>query len=141
MQDSTQPEAWTSGDSYEAYVGRWSRLVAQQLLAWLAAPPHQRWLDVGCGTGALSQTILELAAPAELTGIDRSDAYVAFAQAHRADRRAHFLVGDAQALPFEAHRYDVAVSGLMMNFLPESRRMVVEMLRARRLAATVTDYD
>ena len=45
---------WARGDVYEPYVGRWSRLVALELLAWLAAPPGLDWLDVGCGTGALA---------------------------------------------------------------------------------------
>jgi 2-polyprenyl-3-methyl-5-hydroxy-6-metoxy-1,4-benzoquinol methylase len=47
-------DAWTSGDAYEPYVGRWSRLVAREFLEWLAVPPGGRWLDVGCGTGALA---------------------------------------------------------------------------------------
>ena len=43
-------DAWDSGDAYEPYVGRWSRLVAPEFLEWLAVPPGGRWLDVGCGT-------------------------------------------------------------------------------------------
>src|ERR687890_2002960 len=58
-------DAWTSGDAYEPYVGRWSRLVAREFLGWLAVPHDSRWLDVGCGTGALAETILALSAPSE----------------------------------------------------------------------------
>jgi methylase of polypeptide subunit release factors len=53
------PEVWASGDGYEAYVGRWSRLVAAGFLTWLGTPSARRWLDVGCGTGALAAAILD----------------------------------------------------------------------------------
>lgn len=36
-------------------------------------PPSARWLDVGCGTGALTETILGPANPAEVHGIDPSE--------------------------------------------------------------------
>ena len=52
---------WDSGDAYEPYVGRWSRLVAREFVKWLALPPGSRWLDVGCGTGALTQTLEQVA--------------------------------------------------------------------------------
>ena len=69
-------EAWASGDSYEPYVGRWSRLVAQEFIKWLALSEGSQWLDVGCGTGALSQTILNLANPKKVKGIDRSEGFL-----------------------------------------------------------------
>ena len=65
-------DVWASGAAYEPYVGRWSRLVAREFLEWLAVPPDSRWLDVGCGTGALSQTILEVASPSAVKLIARA---------------------------------------------------------------------
>jgi len=139
-----QAEIWTQGDSYERYVGRWSRLVAQEFLAWLAVPPGRRWLDVGCGSGALSQTILEVASPGEVKGIDRSEAYVTFAREQIGEARASFDVGDAQALPVETAAYDAVVSGLVLNFVLQPDRAVAEMARAARpggiVAAYVWDY-
>ncbi|HEU4494320.1 MAG TPA: class I SAM-dependent methyltransferase, partial [Rubrobacteraceae bacterium] len=61
-------------------MGRWSRPVAREFLGWLAVPPGGCWLDVGCGTGALVETILALSAPREVVGIDPSQAYVASAR-------------------------------------------------------------
>src|SRR3712207_5443236 len=87
---------WDSGDAYEPYVGRWSRLVAREFVKWLALPPGSRWLDVGCGTGALIQTLLEHAAPSEVVGTDPSAAYIALAGARMDDPRVHFEIGDAQ---------------------------------------------
>jgi ubiquinone/menaquinone biosynthesis C-methylase UbiE len=115
-------DAWDSGDAYEPYVGRWSRLVAPEFLGWLAAPPGGSWLDVGCGTGALVETILSLSAPSEVVGIDPSLAYVAFASDRVNDPRVTFDVGDAQALQAASATFDAVVSGLVLNFVPESGR-------------------
>src|SRR5438876_789571 len=81
-------DVWASGDAYEPYVGRWSRLVAREFLAWLGLPPDLRWLDVGSGTGALSQVILETATPREVVGVDQSAGYVAYAGERLGDPRA-----------------------------------------------------
>src|SRR5829696_6884260 len=100
--------SWDSGGAYELYVGRWSRLVARQFVGWLAVPPSSRWLDVGCGTGALAQTVLEHAAPSEVVGTDPSVAYIALARARMdGDPRVHFEIGDAQALRAAAETFDV----------------------------------
>ncbi len=127
----TRPEdVWADGATYEPYVGRWSRLVARTFLAWLNVPAGSRWLDVGCGTGALTQTILQATSPHTVKGIDRSEGYIAFAQAQTPDARAQFEVGDAQALPVETAAYDAAVSGLVLNFIPNPEQAVREMARA-----------
>lgn len=144
-QNRAQPQdVWASGDAYEQYVGRWSRLVAREFLSWLGVASGRHWLDVGCGTGALSQTILALAAPAQVKGIDRSDGYIARAQVQVQDSRASFEVGDAQALPDETARYDAAVSGLALNFIPQPDQAVSEMTRVIKsggiVAAYVWDY-
>jgi ubiquinone/menaquinone biosynthesis C-methylase UbiE len=114
--------------------------VAREFLGWLAVPPGRRWLDVGCGTGALSQTILDAAAPAQVTGVDTSEGYVAFARAHVRDARVRFRRGDAQALPAPRATSDVAVSGLMLNFVPEPARAVAEMARVTCGGGTVAAY-
>jgi SAM-dependent methyltransferase len=135
---------WASGDKYEPYIGRWSRLVAREFLNWMAIPSGSTWLDVGCGTGALSQTILQFAEPAKVRGIDRSEGFVAFAQEHIQDDRVQFEVGDAMALAVDTGTFDAAVSGLVLNFIPQPERTVAEMSRVIRTggvaAAYVWDY-
>ena len=139
-----QKETWASGVAYEPYVGRWSRPVAREFLNWLNVSAKSRWLDVGCGTGALSQTVLDSTAPGTVKGIDRSEGYVALAREQIRDERAQFEVGDAQALPVETGTYDAVVSGLVLNFVPQPQRAVAEMARAARpesvVAAYVWDY-
>jgi len=117
---------------YESYVGRWSRQVAREFLAWLDLPADADWLDVGCGTGALTQTILAVAHPASVRGIDRSPDFIEFARLHTADPRASFAVGDAQALPEPDAVADVVVSGLALNFVPQPELAVAELARVTR---------
>lgn len=132
---------WDSGDAYEPYVGRWSRLVAREFVRWLAVPPGSLWLDVGCGTGALTHTVLEQAAPSEVVGIDPSAAYIASAGARMDDDpRAHFEIGDAQALRAAAPTFEVVVSGLVVNFVPRPEPVVAEMARVTRPGGTVAAY-
>ncbi len=137
-------DTWASGDAYESYVGRWSRLVAREFLGWLSVAPASHWLDVGCGTGALSQTILQVAAPGDVKAVDRSDGYIAHARERVQDDRVHFDLGDAQALSDKAAAFDAAVSGLVLNFIPQPDRAVSEMARVVKsggvVAAFVWDY-
>ncbi|RPJ24097.1 MAG: methyltransferase domain-containing protein [Chloroflexi bacterium] len=126
----TSRDIWALGDSYEPYVGRWSRLVAREFIHGLGVAENKQWLDVGCGTGALSQTILDLANPQNVKGIDRSEGFAEFARHKINHSQAEFEVGDAQALPVESERYDVAVSGLVLNFVPQPDQMLAEMRRA-----------
>jgi SAM-dependent methyltransferase len=133
-------EAWASGDSYEPYVGRWSRLVAREFLSWLGVSEESDWLDVGCGTGALSQTILEMSNPRKIKGVDRSEAFVEFVQARVQDPRAEFEVANAQALPIETDALDAAVSGLVLNFVPHPDQMIAEMARVVRTDGIVALY-
>jgi SAM-dependent methyltransferase len=135
-------DAWNNADAYEAYVGRWSRLVAIAFLEWLAIPARKRWLDVGCGTGMLSRTILDQAAPQSVTGVDASEQYAAAARYRIASPIADFLVGDARALPVANQSFDAVVSGLMLNFVPEPGQETAlrEMTRATVSGGTIAAY-
>jgi ubiquinone/menaquinone biosynthesis C-methylase UbiE len=114
----SRKDTWADGDMYEPYVGRWSRLVAREFLAWLAVPHDGSWLDVGCGTGALTQIILESAAPRSVVGVDPSEGYIAYARNHVTDDRVRFEVEDARSLPCDTASFDAVVSGLVLNFVP-----------------------
>lgn len=133
-------DVWESGDSYEPYIGRWSRQVAREFVQWLAIPKYRQWLDVGSGTGALSQTILDLAHPKKVKGIDRSEDYVEFTRNRMSDPNVEFEVGNAQTLRVDPKSYDVAVSGLVLNFVPRPNQMIAEMARAVRDGGVVAVY-
>lgn len=140
MTESKSRSVWGSGSAYEPYVGRWSRLVAREFLNWLAIPPSARWLDVGCGTGALSETILAHASPAEVRGVDPSEGYLALARGQVRDARARFEVSDARHLPQQSAAYDVVVSGLVLNFVPDIKTGMAEMVRVTKPGGTVAAY-
>lgn len=133
-------DEWAVGAEYEAYVGRWSRVVAREFLQRLAVPAGGTWLDVGCGTGALSDQILREAAPSAVRGIDLSAGFVSFAQQHVVDPRAAFSVASAQSLPFDAAGFDAVVSALVLNFVPDPAQAASEMARVARPGATVACY-
>ncbi len=134
------PEVWSCGEAYEPYVGRWSRMVAREFVPWLGVPPRRSWLDVGCGTGALTETVLALGSPDSVCGVDPSEGYVAFVAAHLRDPRTSFRTGDATALPFADGEFDATVSGLVLNFVPGPARAVAEMARVTRLGGVVGAY-
>jgi SAM-dependent methyltransferase len=138
-----ESQLWASGDAYESYVGRWSRRAAVRFVEWLDVPQRAAWLDVGCGTGALSETIVERASPRFVLGVDPSDAHVSHARA-RVGGPMEFLVGGAEELPVSDRSFEAAVSGLVLNFLSDPGRGLSEMVRATApgglVAAYVWDY-
>ena len=140
MAQQTRQEQWSLGDAYEQYIGRWSRLVARRFVTWLALPSGLRWLDVGCGTGALTQLILDTGAPTAVLGVDPSEGFIACARRLVNDERAGFQLGAAQALPLADASVDVAVCGLVLNFTPDPARALAEMARVVRPGGTVAAY-
>jgi SAM-dependent methyltransferase len=95
---------------------------------------------VGCGTGALTGAVSALTDPARVIGVDPAEGFLAGS----ADARSGFAVADARCLPFPDHRFDVVVSGLALNFVPDPARAVAEFARVVRpggvVAAYVWDY-
>ena len=124
-------------------MGRWSRQVAPQFLSWLGIPGGQRWLDVGCGTGALCAAIVDCCSPASVVGVEPSEGFLGTARDNLADRVA-LHQGSATAIPLGDKSVDVVVSGLVLNFVPDQRAALAEMTRVtgkggtseRRLAGT-----
>ncbi|HEX6275962.1 MAG TPA: methyltransferase domain-containing protein [Polyangiaceae bacterium] len=141
---SAPADQWASGNAYEAYMGRWSRELGRAFIEWLAPMPGGHWLEVGCGTGALTGTIAELAAPTSLVACDPAEPFVAFARNHLDDARVSFAVANAASLPARLDGFDMIVSGLVLNFVPEPepalRGMVERLASNGTVAAYVWDY-
>jgi SAM-dependent methyltransferase len=133
-------DAWSSGDLYEPYIGRWSRPVGREFVRWLEPEPARRWLDVGCGTGALSGVVLDNADPAAVIGVDPSPAYIEHARARLPESRVDLRVGDALALPVDDDAVDYVVSGLVLNFVPDPAVGLAEMIRTATGGATIAAY-
>src|SRR5688500_20227711 len=104
--------------AYERFMGRWSRAVAPHFLRWIKPPRRMKWLDVGCGTGILTEAVLDLCEPASVTGIDPAAAQIEHACKGPAGTRAKFQQADAMTLPFGARAFDITASALVIHFLP-----------------------
>ncbi|CAN5402787.1 class I SAM-dependent methyltransferase [soil metagenome] len=130
---------WERGDAYEQYVGRWSRQVAPRFLDWLAASPGLRWLDVGCGTGALTATIVDHAAPASVDGVEPSAGFLTTAR-ERLGESVALHQGDAATIPLPDDSVDMVVSALVLNFVPDIAAALAEMRRVVVAGGTVAGY-
>jgi SAM-dependent methyltransferase len=130
---------WAQGDAYEQYIGRWSRLIAPRFLAWLDAPGGLRWADLGCGTGALLQTLLDHAAPVEVIGVEPSAGFLSAAR-ERLGGSVQLRQGDATSTGLDDAAVDITVSGLVLNFVPDVDAALAEMCRVTRPSGVVAAY-
>jgi SAM-dependent methyltransferase len=133
-------DVWKIGGAYESFMGRWSRLVAVEFLQWLSVPAGSKWLDIGCGTGILSQTILDWTDPVKVRGIDQASGFISFAENHIRDPRAAFEVGAVESRKLGSNTYDAVVSGLVLNFIPNGDQAVSEMRRVTNPGGVIAGY-
>lgn len=131
---------FNDGDLYERTMGVWSRIAGDVFLDWVAPAQGLRWVDVGCGSGAFTERVMQRHAPAAIHGIDPSEGQLAFARTRPGAKGAVFHQGDAQALPFEAASFDAAAMALVLFFVPEPARGVAEMRRVVRPGGLVSAY-
>ena len=137
---TTDQIRFDDGAAYERYMGIWSQLAGEAFLDWLAPPTGLRWLDVGCGNGAFTETIVERCAPVAVHGVDPAEGQLAYARTRPASRIAQFHPGDAMALPFPDHTFDAAVMPLVIFFVPDPAKGVAEMARVVCPGGTVAAY-
>ena len=135
---------WGGGDAYEQYMGRWSRRIAPLFLDWLSIPADTECLDIGCGTGVLSSAIIDNCAPRRVVGIDPSEAFVEAARSQVDDQRFQCKQGNGETLSYDDNAFQIAVSGLVLNFVGDKGKAVAEMARVVRpggiAALYVWDY-
>jgi SAM-dependent methyltransferase len=135
---------WADEAAYERYVGRWSRLVAAEFVAWLGVPGGARWLDVACGTGAVTAAILTGTAPERVDAIDRSERQLIGARS-LFDPRVTFALGDARELGGDDRRYDAVVAGLAFPAVADPGTVLREFARVVRedgvVGVYVWDFD
>lgn len=138
-----EPQAWhpfTNAVAYERLMGRWSRAAGSVFLEWLEVPPARRWLEVGCGTGVFTQLIEQKCAPSALVAVDTARPLLAHARRRSAAPTTRYMLADAQALPFPRASFEVIVSALAVNFIPERLRAVREMHRVSRADGIIAGY-
>lgn len=126
-------DGWAGASSYEDFMGRWSRQLAPRFVSWLQIPQGAHWLDVGCGTGALTDAICRHANPASVSGCDPAKPFIDYAKARSKDPRVSYVAAGVGDLPGRADGYDSVTSMLALNFFPDPKAAVEEM---RSLLAT-----
>jgi SAM-dependent methyltransferase len=137
---ATTDDKWASGAAYERYMGRWSRKLARPFVEWLRVKPGARWLEVGCGTGALTATICDVAAPAAVVACDPAEPFVGHTRQNVSDPRVSFAVASVEALPSEQTGFDAVVSGLVVNFIPNAEKALASMRERATATGTVAAY-
>jgi SAM-dependent methyltransferase len=134
-----------SAIAYERSMGRWSRLLATPFIDFVGCVHGSaRVLDVGCGTGSLTFTIADRSFGTTVIGIDALPTCINFArEKNHHPGRVSFEVGDACGLPFDDGSFDLTLSALAMNFMPNAAIALGEMVRVTRpggiVAATLWD--
>ena len=140
MATTSEFDAWSAGQSYEHYMGRWSRKVAAAFLDWLEPDADADWIEIGCGSGALTEAVLTACAPRSILATDQSPDFLAHTESTIDDPRARFAVADAGALPAEDGSMDVVTSALVLNFVPDRVAALRDMQRVLRPGGTISYY-
>lgn len=106
------------------YLSRMLRFSDQHRQAYMQAfdldgARRLRMLELGCGPGALTQSLARWYPNADITAIDLDSAFIEFA-AHRAPG-LRFIEADATALPFEDGEFDVTISNTVQEHIAPER--------------------
>jgi len=117
-------DSWASGNAYDVFIGRWSRLVAKEFIRWLEPPTGLRWLELGCGTGALTSALIELTAPTSVLAGDPSESLLSLARKHIVDPRVTFVAASSGNYPPPTDPFDACVFGLVLNFIPDPQSAI-----------------
>ena len=131
---------FNDGEAYERRMGRWSRVVGEAFLDWLAVPNGLRWIDVGCGNGAFTEVLIARCAPSAVSAVDLSEGQLSYARTRPGTKLAEFRVGDAQALPYPDRSFDAAAMALAISFVLDPIKAATEMTRVVQPGGWVATY-
>jgi SAM-dependent methyltransferase len=130
-------EMFSNASSYEKYMGRWSSKLAPLFAKFAGIWDGERVLDVGCGTGALIQTVVNLTPRSEVVGIDPTPGFVAYARQRFTDPRITIDQGSAFELPYPESSFDHSLSMLVFHLISAPEKAVSEMRRVTKAGGTV----
>ncbi len=129
---------FTSGNDYEGLMGRHSRKLAPLFADFVQIRDQGSLLDIGCGTGSLTQVLAERTHAAKIVGIDPNQPFVDHARARFShDKRITIDQGSAVALPYADKSFDQSMSLLVLMFIADADKAVTEMKRVTKPGGTV----
>lgn len=119
-------------ENYERYfVPAIGRPVAEELIRTAALKPGERVLDIGCGTGIVTRLAAEQAGPGtRVAGLDPNPGMLAIARRTiPAAISAEWYEAGAEAMPFSDDEFDVALSQMSLQFVPDKAAALREVRR------------
>jgi ubiquinone/menaquinone biosynthesis C-methylase UbiE len=123
-----------SGDAYDRFMGRYSRPLAPAFADFAGVGGGQRVLDVGCGSGVLTEELARRVGAEQVSGVDPSPLLEACAERVPG---AELKQGAAEALPWPDDSFDAAVAQLVIHFMDDPAAGVAEMARVTRPGGVV----
>jgi SAM-dependent methyltransferase len=128
--------------AYDRFMGRFSRPLAVPFADFAELQRDGRFLDVGCGPGALTAELVRRAGPGRVTAVDPSEEYVAALRGRHPGVQA--VLAPAEDLPFEGGSFAASLAQLVVNVMDDPAAGLREMARVTRdggvVAACVWDF-
>lgn len=123
------------GESYDRFMGRYSKPLAERFADAAGARPGQRALDVGCGPGALTAVLIDRLQASSVAACDPSPAFVEVCA--RRHPEIDVRTGRAEALPYDDGQFDLVLAQLVLHFVSEPEHAARELVRVARPGGTV----
>jgi SAM-dependent methyltransferase len=130
---------WDSDAAYDQFMGRFSRRLAPLFADFAGVEAGDRALDVGAGTGALTEELVRRGAVT--AAVDPSPAFAASLRRRFPDLNVR--EAPAESLPWDSGSFDVALAQLVVAFMDDAHAGVNEMARVAgsNLAVCMWDFD
>jgi SAM-dependent methyltransferase len=122
-------------EHYDRFMGRFARSLAPALADVAGVTAGMRALDVGCGTGALTEELVTRVGAGDVAAIDPAPQFAAIT----AERNpgADVREGPAEQLPWGDGEFDTTLASLVVGFMRDPERGIGEMARVTRPGGTV----
>jgi ubiquinone/menaquinone biosynthesis C-methylase UbiE len=130
---------WDDADAYDRFMGRFSAVLAPQLVDFARLEAGQRVLDVGSGPGALTRELVRRVGAEAVTALDPSERFVAAVRQRYPGVAA--VVAHAERLPFPDGAFDATLAQLALRHARKPEECIAEMLRVTRPGGVVAVCD
>jgi SAM-dependent methyltransferase len=124
-----------SSDAYDRFMGRYSTQLAFRFADFAGIRPPQRALDVGAGTGALTEELVERLGAQNVAAAEPSTDYAGTLRERFPG--VDVQVAPAEELPWDHGSFDAALAQLVVVFLNDAPGAIRELGRVTRPGSVV----